>query len=341
MLYPPADPTTLAAMRVLQDRQRKPIVVSNPNDPRLRAYQDSLALHEYQKYEIGKWNELVKMTPAQRNAFYEKDYIERATDPNRVRDNQFKARYRLNIPENQLEMKGTNQYIDSPGIRHHKPLPFPAPQQPVVLNQEKRDYGNNSANWKTVAKRPGFHLQENLVQVRNNGNLRPDGTPKGKGFFGEIKRPDGKVSTELSIGVNIGGKEVLIPTMVPTLTKSEVAYLLSGKYNPSARQGVDDVISRKAIDFARQRQAEKKPFFATPQEEGKFQPAPTPVPQSIAPMQPSTNVAPAVPEQTLRTMPIPQPEPSKSDTLWGPGQRYSIKDEKVRSMLKAIQRLKK
>jgi hypothetical protein len=297
MLYPPADPTTLAAMRVLQDRQRKPIVVSNPNDPRLKAYQDSLGL--YDNYE--------KMYNTKDPKFPWHDIpLAKLKNSNRWSGGGFNKNNERIIPYSENAPIKAFAFADESGMYGR----YKKPEQPVILQ-------------------------------RNNGNLRPDGTPKGKGFFGEIKRPDGKVSTELSIGVNIGGKEVLIPIMVPTLTKSEVAYLLSGKYNPSARQGVDDVISRKAIDFARQRQAEKKPFFATPQEEGKFQPAPIPVPQPMAPMQPSTNVAPAVPEQTLRTMPMPQPEPSKSDTLWGPGQRYSIKDEKVRSMLKAIQRLKK
>jgi len=30
---------------------------------------------------------------------------------------------------------------------------------------------------------------------------RPDGSKKGRGYFGEIKRPDGAVSTELSVSV--------------------------------------------------------------------------------------------------------------------------------------------
>jgi hypothetical protein len=36
---------------------------------------------------------------------------------------------------------------------------------------------------------------------------RPDGSAKGGGYFGELKRPDGGVSTEISVGVGIDGKE--------------------------------------------------------------------------------------------------------------------------------------
>jgi hypothetical protein len=121
--------------------------------------------------------------------------------------------------------------------------------------------------------------RKSTASSRNNDMIRSDGTEKGKGFLGEIKRPDGKVSTELSITSAdvIPGKEVLIPTMVPSLTKEEISHLMSGKYNPQARKGIDDVISRKAIDFARQRAAKKQPFFATPEEEGKFTPISPPV----------------------------------------------------------------
>jgi hypothetical protein len=50
---------------------------------------------------------------------------------------------------------------------------------------------------------------------------RPDGEKKGKGYFGEMKRPNGDVSTEISVGVGMDGKELEIPLIVPTLTKKE------------------------------------------------------------------------------------------------------------------------
>lgn len=84
---------------------------------------------------------------------------------------------------------------------------------------------------------------------------RADGTPKGLGFFGELKRPDGSVSTELSIGVNLGGHEVEIPLIVPTLSREELDYLLKG--GEPTRSLVD-----KAVEFAIQRQRAGQPFFA-------------------------------------------------------------------------------
>ncbi len=91
---------------------------------------------------------------------------------------------------------------------------------------------------------------------------RADGSLKGNGFLGLLRRPDGKVSSEISVGVNIGGKEVEIPTMVPTLTRAEVETLLSN--DPAG--GVPQPILDKAVDFAKKRIAAGKSPFAGPDE---------------------------------------------------------------------------
>jgi len=88
--------------------------------------------------------------------------------------------------------------------------------------------------------------------------LREDGTPKGKGFFGLLKRPDGGVSTELSITIGLDGKEVLMPLLVPTLTKKEIDLLL-------VTTGIKDVpkeIIDKAVSHAKKRMnGGESPFF--------------------------------------------------------------------------------
>jgi hypothetical protein len=96
--------------------------------------------------------------------------------------------------------------------------------------------------------------------------LRPDGTPKGLGYFGPLKRPDGRVSTELSIGVDFDGEETLIPSLVPTLDDGEVKYLLGG--GKPTKQIVD-----KAVLHARKRMRDGKNPFA---QEGEQPPPPSP-----------------------------------------------------------------
>jgi len=81
---------------------------------------------------------------------------------------------------------------------------------------------------------------------------RPDGTSKGKGFFGEIKMPNGSVATEISIGVNFDGKETLIPLIVPGLTKGELSYLTNptnfeNKYKDMPK-GIIDKATKHAIE---------------------------------------------------------------------------------------------
>jgi hypothetical protein len=89
---------------------------------------------------------------------------------------------------------------------------------------------------------------------------RPDKTKKGLGYFGELERPDGTgVMTEYSIGVPINGKEMDVPTLVPTLTLDEIRLILhlqEGEDMPRS-------IVHKAIDHAHQRLSQGKPIFAT------------------------------------------------------------------------------
>lgn len=96
-------------------------------------------------------------------------------------------------------------------------------------------------------------------RVSSYGN-RQDGTPKGAGYFGEIPNPGkpGSYSTELSIGVNLGGKEHEIPLLVPTLTPNEVQKALAGQQT--------DAMVDKAVAHAKQRMKSGKSPFAQPGE---------------------------------------------------------------------------
>lgn len=86
-----------------------------------------------------------------------------------------------------------------------------------------------------------------VVNAQEEYGQRNDGTAKGKGFLGELQRPDGGVSTEISVGVNIGGKEMEVPLLVPTLTQQEIRFLLE---NDPASGDIPESIMRKAYDHA-------------------------------------------------------------------------------------------
>lgn len=103
---------------------------------------------------------------------------------------------------------------------------------------------------------------------RQSWDRRADGSPKGDGFFGVIQRPDGTVSSEISVGVNIDGKEVEIPTLVPTLTPEERDWLINNDISDPSK--IPPAIIQKAVDHARPRLAAGQSPFAQP---GEQQPA--------------------------------------------------------------------
>ncbi len=55
--------------------------------------------------------------------------------------------------------------------------------------------------------------------------VREDGSMKGLGYMGPIDAGKGKAATEKSISMELDGKEVLFPALVPTLTKKEAEYV--------------------------------------------------------------------------------------------------------------------
>jgi hypothetical protein len=96
---------------------------------------------------------------------------------------------------------------------------------------------------------------------------RPDGSEKGMGFFGELKRPDGNISTEISVGVGIDGKEIDIPLIVPSLTKKELNYLLSTDIkSKSFFNNMPPSIMDKAYEHANTRIKSGMSPFAGPDE---------------------------------------------------------------------------
>jgi len=101
-----------------------------------------------------------------------------------------------------------------------------------------------------------------VVGQEGNGHdygLRPDGTPKGQGFLGPLQIPGGKVASEYSVGVNIDGREMDIPTLVPTLTKDELA-LMVNDIIPNKKMPPESII-KKAVDHAMQRRKQGQPVF--------------------------------------------------------------------------------
>ena len=91
-------------------------------------------------------------------------------------------------------------------------------------------------------------------------SFRPSGQPKGRGFLGELQLSGGGVATEFSIGTtDVTGAEINIPTLVPTLSKSEIELLVTDII-PNNKP-VPKEIAKKAIAHAKKRVREGKSVF--------------------------------------------------------------------------------
>ena len=102
--------------------------------------------------------------------------------------------------------------------------------------------GNNDFNVNPATDR----LLAGQPADAQNDLIRPNGTAKGAGFLGSIPAAGGKTMTELTIGVNIGGKEMDIPSIVPTLTQAEIQHLANGG------KPTNDIVN-KAVAHAKER----------------------------------------------------------------------------------------
>lgn len=111
------------------------------------------------------------------------------------------------------------------------------------------------------------------------------GPNKGLGYFGPLKNVSGQTQSEFSIDEEINGKNVSMPTLVPTLTKAQVQTLLSLKEG----QPIPQDIVAKAVAYAKQRIAQGKSPFAGPGEQSNTYPElqrnPTPAAQTPQPPQ--------------------------------------------------------
>lgn len=106
-----------------------------------------------------------------------------------------------------------------------------------------------------------FAPQEGDKKKGSGFGNRPDGTEKGTGFLGVQKSNSGNDMTEYSVGIEVNGKEMDVPTFVPGLTAKELAYL---KTEPdlNARTPMNDSIVDKAQAHAEKRLAEGKSVFS-------------------------------------------------------------------------------
>jgi hypothetical protein len=133
------------------------------------------------------------------------------------------------------------------------------PSRRLVANPSKLDTARTSPRVRCLLRTGPTRVSGKNMPGMKQGMTRPDGSKKSnRGYLGQIKRDDGGVMTEFSIGVEIGGQEVLIPSLVPTLSKEQIETL---RTLPEG-QPIPREIIVKAVDHARPLlQQGKSPFY--------------------------------------------------------------------------------
>jgi len=135
----------------------------------------------------------------------------------------------------------------------------------LLLDDEGKPYSVRSTDFGAINSMDGGKAVMDAYEKETNPDYgkRNDGTAKANGYFGALPMKDGSgdVATEISVGVNIGGKEVEIPTLVPTLTEKEKDFLLTNGSNRDIP--IPESIMAKAVEHAKKRIKEGKSPFAS------------------------------------------------------------------------------
>ncbi len=157
-----------------------------------------------------------------------------------------------------LAEAGLEAVLGSP-LSQKKDAAISAVQDAVASGLVSEDDANSVLEAYNKGGLSARQLEAELRSKASPDNLtRNDGTQKGSGYLGVLKNSNGDDVTEYAVGVNLDGKEVEIPTLVPTLTEAEVQAVLDA----SAGNGdIPESVMAKAVEFAKQRIANgESPF---------------------------------------------------------------------------------
>jgi hypothetical protein len=148
-----------------------------------------------------------------------------------------------------------NRNIPQPNLKSQ-------PQKPTTEAKQIKPKGLDLAKaFAPIGALGAYATIEANANDNANYGKRADGTNKGTGYLGELKLPNGGVATEYAIGINIDGKEIEIPTLVPTLTKEEIR-LMQTDIIPNNKP-IPRAILDKAVKHARERiKNGKSPFYS-------------------------------------------------------------------------------
>ena len=92
----------------------------------------------------------------------------------------------------------------------------------------------------------------------------PNGTKKGKGWYGELHDSEGNIVTEMTVGINIDGEEVDVPAVNPILSEKQLTTLLGIKSDQPLPEDIIDT----AVEYAIFRKQQGRGMYAEGNEVG-------------------------------------------------------------------------
>jgi hypothetical protein len=255
--------------------QAQTIFVSDLNDPRYKDYQDSLSLYNKTlEIENPKYYEKGKK-PSWHNWKGDVKSIESFIKKNNIDYPSGKFTGKIQPVKTEYFGEGLVYPIYKKPVQPVKLLTEEVKKQQKLVMAGLLKPTDVDGIWGKDSQK-AWDLYQSKANTTpewkpNANDLRADGTKKGTGFLGVLPRPDGGVSSEISIGVEFDGKETEIPTMVPTLSKEERDYLLT---NPTDKKDLFNTpmgksIMNKAVNHAKLRMSNGlNPFY----QQGEKQP---------------------------------------------------------------------
>ena len=145
---------------------------------------------------------------------------------------------------------------------------------PINLTEQEQRKAKDAAATK-IREQSTSSLFENFIDpykkksvmlgLAKDNQYRNDGTKKGTGWLGVIDLGDDNVATEYttqSQAVQVNGKQIDFPSLVPTLTPEEVE-TMKGVIRRRDKK-IPDEIMQKAVDHAKKQLSEGKSVFVQP-----------------------------------------------------------------------------
>jgi hypothetical protein len=190
---------------------------------------------------------------------YEQDVM---NNPELLKDHTYFDTLAASFAETKNAEFGTSVYLSRSFYKEFNPFLM---EQSAKHSDAVGKYAQNK-----IIQSLQIKVDESLTRIQSSQRfgMREDGTLKDEGYYGVLYGEDGKTPmTELAIGVNIGGREMQIPMLVPGLSADARNKILNAASNTNPKELLASLPKKDSdliFSHANTRISQgKSPFFST------------------------------------------------------------------------------